>query len=88
VGTQGTLSSYDYDPVVTIQTVEQQAHRAIAADALPAGRRAPVEYMLDCIANNTDVTGPLSPDLSRIGQQITDSAVLSAREKRTVALLP
>jgi hypothetical protein len=29
----------------------------------------------------------LSPALSRIGQQITDSAVLSAREKRTVALL-
>jgi hypothetical protein len=26
--------------------------------------------------------------LSRIGQQITDSAVLSAREKRSVALLP
>jgi glucose-fructose oxidoreductase len=88
VGTQGTLSSYDYEPIVTIQTRDQPAHRAIAADALPAGRRAPVEYMLDCIANNTDVTGPLSPGLSRIGQQITESAVLSAREKRTVALLP
>jgi hypothetical protein len=68
--------------------VEQPAHRAIAADALPAGRRAPVEYMLDCIANNSEVTGPLSPALSRIGQQITDSAALSSREKRTVALLP
>ena len=31
--------------------------------------------------------GPLAR-LCRIGQQITDSAVLSAREKRTVALLP
>jgi glucose-fructose oxidoreductase len=88
VGTQGTLSSYDYEPIVTIQTREQPAHRAIAADALPAGRRAPVEYMLDCIANDADVAGPSSPALSRIGQQITDSAVLSAREKRTVALLP
>jgi predicted dehydrogenase len=87
-GTQGTLSSYDYEPIVTIQTRDQPAHRAIAADSLPTGRRAPVEYMLHSIANNLEVEGPLSPALSRIGQQITDSAVLSAREKRTVALLP
>jgi predicted dehydrogenase len=87
VGTEGTLSSYDYEPVVTIQTRDHPALRAIAADTLPAGRRAPVEYLLDCIANDLAVTGPLSPSLSRIGQQITDSAALSAREKRTVALL-
>jgi glucose-fructose oxidoreductase len=88
VGTEGTLSSYDYEPSVTLQTRDHPTHRAIAADTLPAGRRAPVEYMLDCIANDTAITGPLSPALSRVGQQITDSAVLSAREKRTVALLP
>ena len=31
--------------------------------------------------------GPLSPELARIGQRIVDSAVLSAREKRSVPLL-
>jgi glucose-fructose oxidoreductase len=33
------------------------------------------------------VEGPLSPEIARIGQQIVDSAVLSAREKRTVPLI-
>ncbi len=34
-----------------------------------------------------ELHGPLRPDVCRIGQQIVDTAVLSAREKRTVALL-
>jgi hypothetical protein len=33
------------------------------------------------------VTGPLSPALSRIGQRIVDTAVISAREKRMVKLV-
>ena len=57
-------------------------------DALAAPYRAPVEYMLHLIATGETISGPLDPKLSRIGQQITDSAVLSAREKRTVGLLP
>jgi len=52
------------------------------------GRRAPVEYVLDCLANNTLITGPLSPAMSRVGQQITDSAALAAELRRTVELLP
>ena len=44
--------------------------------------------MLHLIATGEKIAGPLSPKLSRIGQQITDSALLSAREKRTVGLLP
>jgi glucose-fructose oxidoreductase len=31
--------------------------------------------------------GPLHPEIARIGQQIVDSAALSARERRTVALV-
>jgi hypothetical protein len=31
--------------------------------------------------------GPLHPEIARIGQQIVDSAALSAREKRTVKLV-
>ena len=44
--------------------------------------------MLDCIEKTRPVEGPLSPAISRIGQQIVDSAVLSARERRTVPLVP
>jgi glucose-fructose oxidoreductase len=33
------------------------------------------------------VHGPLSPTICRIGQQIVDTAVLSARERRTLPLI-
>jgi transketolase len=36
--------------------------------------------------NGISIDGPLSPEISRIGQQIVDGAVQSAREKRTVKL--
>ena len=88
VGTEGTIASWDYDTHVTVQTRTNPSQQRMPADTLAAPRRKPVEYVLDCIANNTAITGPLDPKLSRIGQQITDSAVLSAREKRTVPLLP
>jgi glucose-fructose oxidoreductase len=42
--------------------------------------------VLDCLSTGQPPTGPLSPELSRIGQQIVDSAVKSAAEKRTVPL--
>jgi predicted dehydrogenase len=88
VGTLGTISSYDYDSFVTLQTKDAPAFRQVPVDTLPQGRRAPIEYMLGCIEKGDKVTGPLDPALSRIGQQIVDSAATSARDKRTVALLP
>ena len=88
VGTRGTISSYDYDPFVTIQTQDNPGFRQVPANSLPPGRRAPVEYVLECLDKGEAIAGPLDPVLSRIGQQIVDSAALSAREKRTVTLLP
>jgi glucose-fructose oxidoreductase len=86
VGTQGTISSYDYEPTIRVQTKESPEAHDIPVDTLEAPRRNPIEYLIYCIETREQVTGPLSPHLSRIGQQIVDSAVLSAREKRTVAL--
>jgi len=88
VGTDGTIASYDYDDHVTVQTRAKREQFKVPADTLAAPHRAPVEYMLHLIATGEKISGPLDPKLSRIGQQITDSAVLSAREKRTVGLLP
>jgi hypothetical protein len=39
------------------------------------------------MAHDLPIAGPLDPLLCRVGQQIVDSAVLSAQHKRTVALL-
>ena len=43
--------------------------------------------MVDVIRNDKPIEGPLSVEISRIGQQIVDSAVLSASEGKTVPLV-
>ncbi|MBL8575735.1 MAG: Gfo/Idh/MocA family oxidoreductase [Mesorhizobium sp.] len=88
VGTKGTISSYDFEPHVTVQTRERREQHTVPVDTLQAPRRSPVEYVLHLLESGEAISGPLDPKLARVGQQITDSAVLSAREKRTVRLLP
>ena len=87
VGTDGTISSYDHESYVTIQTRAAPKPTQVAADALPPGRRDPIEYMLALIEDGKPVTGPLDPTLCLIGQRIIDSALLSAATRRTVPLV-
>ena len=47
-----------------------------------------IQYFIHCLETEQSPQGPLSPTICRIGQQIVDSAMLSARQKRTVKLLP
>jgi glucose-fructose oxidoreductase len=86
-GSAGTISSYDYEPTVRVQTRERPEGYEQPVDALMAPYRNPIEYVLNCLETGEALTGPLSPALARIGQQIVDSALKSAAEKRTVALL-
>jgi len=55
-------------------------------DTLKPPFQNPIQYFVDCILRERQPEGPLSPKISRIGQQIVDAAVLSARTKRTVPL--
>lgn len=86
VGTAGTISSYDYEPTVRVQSHEYPEGRDLPCDEVTAPHQNPVQYVLDCLENGRPPEGPLSVAISRIGQQITEAAVLSAREKRTVPL--
>ena len=86
-GTKGTISSYDYESVIRVQTQERPETHEIPVDVLEMPRRNPIEYLLHCLETGEKVTGPLDPNLCRVGQQIVDSAVLSAQTKRTVSLL-
>ena len=88
VGTQGTISSYDYADHVTVQTRARPEPTPVAAEPLPEGARNAIEYVIACIQSGRPITGPLSPEVSLTGQRIVDTAVQSAREKRTLALLP
>jgi predicted dehydrogenase len=87
VGRAGTISSYDYEATIRVQTRANEAGQDIAVDVVKAPNRYAIEYVVDCLENDRPVEGPLSPAIARIGQQIVDSAMLSARERRTVPLV-
>lgn len=87
LGTRGTLSSYDYEPVVRVQTLAHPETQEIPVDTLQPGWRNPIEHLFHHLETGCPLHGPLDPGLCRIGQQIVDSAVLSAQEKRTVPLI-
>ncbi len=85
-GTDGTISSYDYEKFVTVQTRKNpQPHRVAAPDP-QAPNQNPVQYLLHSLDRGVPLAGPVSLEISRIGQEIVDAAVRSARLKRTVKL--
>ena len=88
VGTEGTISSPDYAKHITVQTRQKPEATLLPVDVLAEGRRNAVEYVLRCIDKGEPVTGPLDPELCLIAQRIVDTAAQSAREKRTLALVP
>ncbi len=88
VGTEGTISSYDYEPTIHLQTRSQPTATSIAVDQVESPYQNPVQNVVHCLETGAALEGPLSPDIARIGQQMVDTAVISAREKRTVSLLP
>ncbi|MEW6073797.1 MAG: Gfo/Idh/MocA family oxidoreductase [Planctomycetota bacterium] len=86
-GTEGTITSYDYETAIRVQTRAHPEGRVLPVDVLAPPRQDPVQYVLHCLEHGARIEGPLSPALCRIGQRIVDSAVRAAREKRTVRLL-
>ncbi len=87
VGTAGTISSFDYAPTVHMQDAEHPAGRDIPVDTLTAPTQNPLQYVVDRLQRGVPIEGPLSPAISRIGQQIVDTALHSALEKRTLPLM-
>jgi glucose-fructose oxidoreductase len=85
-GTLGTISSYDYDDHVVVQTPKKPAAHRVAAPATKAPNQNPVQYLIDCLEQGKPLEGPVSIPISRIGQQIVDAAVSSAKLKRAVKL--
>ncbi|MSU63743.1 MAG: Gfo/Idh/MocA family oxidoreductase [Pedosphaera sp.] len=87
LGTDGTVSSYDYDDYVTVQTRNKPRPHQIAAPAIRAPNQNPVQYLLHCLDKGLPLQGPVSLAISRIGQEIVDAAVKSAKLKRSVRLV-
>ena len=83
-GTEGTISCYDYEDTVRVQTRDCPEGSVMPADKLAPPFQNPVQYFLHCLEHDLPVEGPLSVEISRIGQQMVDAAYRSAQEKRTL----
>lgn len=86
-GTEGTISSYDFEPTVRLQTRDRPQGQTLPVDRPVAPAIDPVQYFLHCLETDQPIDGPLSPEVSRIGQQMVDTAFLSAQQKRALPLL-
>lgn len=86
-GTQGTISSYDYEATVRVQTKDCPEGFDHPVDVLPEGERNGIEYTLARLGNDLPIEGPVSPEIARIGQQIIETAIRSSEEKRTLPLV-
>ena len=87
VGTEGTISAYDYATTIRVQTSDDKEGSERPVDEVRPPFQNPIQYLLHSLETGEFERGPLHPEVSRIGQQIVDTAVLSAREKRTLPLL-
>lgn len=87
VGSEGTIANDDYAPTIRMQDRDHPEGIEIAAPPLEAPHANPVQYFLHCLETESPIEGPLSLDISRIGQQICDTAYRSAEQKRTLPLV-
>lgn len=86
VGREGTIGSYDYGTTIRMQTRQHEAGIEIPVDTLTPPGDNPINYVIDRLETNRPIEGPLSPRISRLGQQIVDAARESAAEGRRVSL--
>ncbi len=86
-GSAGTLSCYDYAPTVRVQTRARPEGFEVPVDRLPPHTGDPISHVIHVLETGSPLIGPLGLEISRIGQQIVDTAFHSAVEKRTLELL-
>ena len=85
-GEKGTISSYDLESTIRIQTDACPEGKNLPVDDLSATFSNPIQYFIHCLTNNLPLEGPLDPAVSRKGQILVDAAQRSAEEKRTIVL--
>jgi len=86
-GSDGTISCYDYEKTIRVQTRARPEGFEVPVDEVKAPNRNPVEHVIHHLETGAPLIGPLRLDISRIGQQIVDTAFQSAKEKRTLRLV-
>lgn len=86
-GMEGSICSYDYEQTIRVQTNTHPEGEVIPVDTLQPPFQNPIQNFVHSITTGAPIYEPLSPKIGRIGQQIVDSALLSASLKRAVPLV-
>ena len=86
-GTQGTIAAYEYELTIRVQTEENPAGADVAIDEISYPYHDAIEHFVAHLRGEVPLHGPLTPQISRIGQQIVDTARQSAATGRTLKLL-
>jgi glucose-fructose oxidoreductase len=87
VGSEGTLSCFDYESTVRLQSRECLQGTSIPVDNYSPLDLNPVYQFLRHLETKTEFSGTMSLATCRIGQRIVDTAVASAAQRRSLALL-
>lgn len=86
-GSDGTLSCFDYDKTVRVQTRVRPEGYELPVDVITSPNRNPIEHLIHHLETGAPLIGPLTLEISRIGQQIVDTAYLSAEAGRALPLV-
>lgn len=88
VGTEGTISSYDYEETVRVQDEAHPEGYEVDVDPLETPLENVLQYVIHCLENDEEVAfPPLNPEHCREAQRIIDTAHLSADRGETVELV-
>lgn len=87
-GSHGTISSWDYEPHVTLQDSRHPEGRQVPVEAQAPHERDSIEAMLHHLDTGEPLDGPMSPQICRTGQVIVDAAVRSVEQGRTITIGP
>ena len=86
VGSEGTVSCYDYEETVLLQSATHPEGELIPVDVVESPNQNPVQQMVDALETGKPIDGPNSIETSRIGQLIVDAAVESIATGAAVAI--
>ncbi len=86
-GTDGTISIPDYCEHLACRHARSLRASMFPVEPLSGPNRNPIEHVIHHLETGVPLIGPLTIEISRIGQQIVDTAFASATAKRTLPLI-
>jgi predicted dehydrogenase len=85
-GTEGTISSWDYDEHVTVQDAGSPEGRRVPVDVLPPHEQNGLAALLHHLDTSEPLDGPMTTGICRTGQLMVDAAVRSVESGASVSL--